>query len=400
MGSKDKTMTIKEVADYLNISNQMVYNLIRDRKLEAFKVGSALRILPEDLQEYIDDQKREFLKSDHPVENSDENIFLVDKLSFRREEFQLRDISFSMPRGRIMSLLGPSGSGKTMLLKAVAGLNKTDGGCVYLGSKRLDTLSSRERNIGFVFEDYALMPNRSGRGNIRFPLEVMKKKKIEIDPAVNELAADLHLSSHDLDSLVKEMPEGIKQMIAIAKADIRDIDLLIMDEPLSRLDSSVRLQMRSFIKDLVTSLGKTTLISLHDPEMALALSDYLGIIDEGKLIQFGPALEVYKNPQSITAFEMTSRYAVNRLEVTVEDNMIEDFLLPAGKPDGRYDLMIRGDEVNLASTGIPARAVARHPLDNRRVITTCESPWGDLELVLPPDIPEDFRFIPNNFALF
>ena len=268
MSQKERTLTIKEVAEFLNISNQMVYNLIRDKKIEAFKVGSAIRVLSTDLNGFIERQKEEFHSPDQGISNSDENLFLVSRLNFKREEFQLKDISFRIPRGSILTILGSSGSGKTMLLKSIAGINRISSGAVFLGSKRLDTLSPRERNVGFVFEDYALMPHRSGRGNIRFPLEVLKKtRKEEIDPAVDELAREMDLPVGELERLVSELPEGLKQLIAIARADIRNIDILIMDEPLARLDTSLRHQMRTFLKSLVSGLGKTTVISLHGPRV-------------------------------------------------------------------------------------------------------------------------------------
>ncbi|MDA3957948.1 ATP-binding cassette domain-containing protein [Oceanispirochaeta sp.] len=405
MTHKDKTLTIKEVAEFLNISNQMVYNLIRDRKIEAFKVGSTIRILDSDLFAYIEQQKLDFHGSDEALENSDENLFVVKKLNFRREEFQLQDISFQIPRGKILTILGPSGSGKTMLLKALAGINQNDSGAVFLGTKRMDTLPASERNIGFVFEDYALMNHRSGRGNIRFPLEVMKTKTIkkeEIDPAVEAMARELNISRADLDRLISVLPEGIKQLIAIARADIRNIDILMMDEPLTHLDTKNRLQMRTFLKGLVTGLGKTTIISLHDPETALALSDYLAVLDKGRLIQFGTARELYNAPAHKIVLEMTSRFAVSKLDVSVKDGHLNLFPYESDKKDGDYQLLIRADEITLceSSSGIRARIKDRHPLDGSRILADCSSDSGDLELILPTETDEEFSFRPKSIHLF
>jgi excisionase family DNA binding protein len=382
----EQTLTIKEVAKFLNISNQMVYNLIRDKEIEAFKVGSAIRILYSDLLAYVEKQKLEFHKNSETIENTDENIFLVKNLNFHREEFQLKHINFEFPRGKILAILGASGSGKTMLLKALAGLNRPDSGAVFLGTDRLDNKASADRNIGFVFEEYALMPNRSGRGNIRFPLEVQKKsKKLQIDPAVEEMAGRLNIKESDLDRMVKALPEGVKQLIAIGRADIRNIDILIMDEPLARLDSRLRMQMRVFLKELVAGLGKTTIISLHDPETALALSDYIGIIDKGRLLQFGQAMDVYNNPASATAFELTSRFAVNKLPVTVSKGIIQPFKIPCDEKDGDYELFFRANEVKLSESdrGIEAGIEAEHVVDSSRILAECSSKWGEITAVLP-----------------
>jgi len=401
MNQKERTLTIKEVAEFLNISNQMVYNLIKDRKIEAFKVGSAIRVLSHDLMNYIENQKKDFLAGDEGISNSDENLFMVSHLNFKREDFQLRDINFQIPRGSILTILGASGSGKTMLLKSLAGINDIKSGAVYLGSKRLDTLSPRERNIGFVFEDYALMPHRNGRRNIRFPLEVMKKiREEEIDPAVDALAGDLDIPVEELGRMIADLPEGLKQLIAIARADIRNIDILIMDEPLARLDTAIRHQMRTFLKGLVAGLGKTTVISLHDPESALALSDYIAIIDEGRILQFGSAMDVYENPVNTLVLELTSRYAVNPVDVKVEGGTLDLFPAAVDRVDGNYTLMIRADEVNVVPSGIAGRIEKSHPLDGNRILAECSCEREDLELILPAETQEEFQFIPSTLHLF
>jgi len=400
MKTDDRTLTIKEIARFLNISNQMVYNLIRDRKIEAFKVGSTIRVLHSDLQEYIDRQKREFIDFPETPAAPEEGLFLVNNLNFHREEFQLRNISFSFPRGKILTILGSSGSGKTMLLKTIAGLNRTESGAVFLGSRRLDELDVSERNLGFVFEDYALMPHRDGRGNIRFPLETQGKKKAEIDPAVETVARELNLSPEDLKSYVHEMPEGIKQLTAIARADVRNIDLLLMDEPLARLDKNIRMRMRVFLKELVAGIGTTTILTLHEAETALALSDYMAVLDKGRLVQFGEAQEVYKNPAAPVVFELTSRFAVNKLDVTVTGGEIGDFSLPAAEADGDYRLYFRADEVRVTEEGIPAAIRRRHVVDGSRILADCESERGGLELILPAQTDEKFRFTPTRYSLF
>lgn len=399
---QDKTMTIKEVAVFLNISNQMVYNLIRDRKIEAFKVGSAIRVLSSDLHRYIAEQKKIFHSNSESIQNSDENIFMVHGLNFKREEFQLTDISFSLPRGKILTILGQSGSGKTMMMKAIAGINKPESGTVFFGTDRLDLKDAADRNIGYVFEDYALMPHRSGRGNIRFPLEIQKKKKIEIDPTVEKMAEELQISRDDLDILVTKLPEGIKQLIAIARAEVRNIDLLLMDEPLARLDKIERLNMRVFLKKLVTGLQKTTIVTLHDPETALALGDFLGLIDQGRLIQFGEAMEVYNHPVSETAYALTSRFGCNALDVSVSGGRVESLNLSAPGDDGDRRLVFRADEIrrNSSGAGLSVRILDRHILDGNRVQALCGSDYGDLNLILPADSPDELTIEPVRYGLF
>ena len=247
------------------------------------------------------------------------------------------------------------------------------------------------------------MPHRSGRGNIRFPLEVLKNiKKEDINPAVEAMARDLNINSSDLDRLITDLPEGVKQLMAIAKADIRNIDILMMDEPLARLDTKNRLQMRVFLKKLVTELGKTTIITLHDPETALALSDYLAVLDNGRLIQFGPAREVYDTPAHRIVYEMTSRFAVNELKVAVNKGQLDIFPYETGRDDGTYSLLIRADEVSLCgnSEGIDAKITARHTLDGNRILADCLCDRGSLELILPAETSQEFCFRPDQVHLF
>ena len=148
---EDFTLTIKDVAKFLKLSDQMVYNLVKDNKIKAFKIGSATRILYSDLTNFIDEQKKEMSKK---VNNE---YFSVENLEFiiKKSNFSLSNIDLKFPLGKITSIIGPSGSGKTLLLRCIAGLEKINSGKIFLGSKRLDKLETHERKIGFVFQNFA-----------------------------------------------------------------------------------------------------------------------------------------------------------------------------------------------------------------------------------------------------
>jgi len=397
----DRSLTIKDVSKFLNISTQMVHILIRDGKLKAFKIGSAIRILYSDMVNFISLQKKEFQKSNIGFTNRDDQVFAVDNLSCSIGEFNLNNISFKIPRCKILSILGSSGSGKTTLLKCIAGLIEKDSGRIFNGIKRMDELNIKDRGIGFVFENYALFENLNAHNNIGFPLSIKRKKKDFINNEVSKIAQEFNIDSKYLEKYVNELPEGIKQLVSIGREKIHDFDLLLMDEPLSKLDKNISNKIVLFLKKLVINFNKTTIISLNDPELAIALSDYILVLDNGELIQLGETWKVYNEPVSSLVAELTSRLGINMLEVEVKNNSIDKYSLKAVLQDGNYKMYFRPDEVSLSDVGISVKIKNTSFYDGNKSLYTClNEDKKEIKLLLTNNLQEKFKFIPVKPVFF
>jgi excisionase family DNA binding protein len=400
----DQSLTIKDVAKFLNISTQMVHILIKQGRLKAFKIGSAIRILSSDLMEFIREQKREFRGGALEFSNENDELFVVHNLSCRQGHFSLRDINLSFPRQKLLVILGPSGSGKSLLLQTIAGLKKADTGSVFLGTRRLDQLPVQERKTGFVFENYALFENMRAGQNVGFPLSVQHEKKDVITQRVREIIEEFEIDEKYLPKQVDELPEGIKQLVAIGKERIRELDLFLMDEPMSKLDKHIKQVMTVFIKKLINKMGKTTIISLNDPELTMALGDYVAVLGNGGIVQFGETLDVYEHPNAPFVMELLSRFKTNIIPVEIRQKKIMPFGLSADRADGSYNLGFRAEEIRVADTdsGIKARVVNSGFHDNRQKIVRCvlEQAGTEAELVVPLDTADEFRFVPEKPLLF
>ncbi|OHE57492.1 MAG: hypothetical protein A2Y36_04245 [Treponema sp. GWA1_62_8] len=370
------TYTVKEVAAFLRITAQAVYNLIKREEIAAFKVGSAVRILNADLDAYVERRKRLFAAQNASYEAPAEGSVAARRICARFPAsgndvpgFALDSVSFEIPAGSTLGILGSSGSGKTLLLKALAGLVNLDAGAFFMGSRRLDLLASHERRIGLVFQDYALYPMLDGGGNIAFPLKAGHAAKETIDPAVERIAAELGIEPSYLPKRIAALPEGIKQLVAIGRAENRpagrQVELFLMDEPLVHLDARLREETRAFLKRLVASFGATTIYAFNEAVDALALSDRLLLMRDGAVVQFGPTAEVFSRPAAPDLMELLSLNGVSELSGVYADGEAEitglgavvPASLPADAPRGyrgRVRLLFRTEEVEPASIGDPS----------------------------------------------
>lgn len=400
MDINDRALTIKEVAKFLNISTQMVYNLIKDESLTAFKIGSASRVLYSDLLDFVNRQKASYSRTHFANKNARASLqFQLNDLSMEKGDFKLSGIGFHFPQGKILTLLGPSGSGKTLLLKSIAGLEKITSGSIINGNYRLDLLEPGDRRMGFVFEDYALFPQMDVQGNIEFPLAAKKSKK---DP----LALDLRLKEMKIDDsyiekLPRTLPEGIKQLVALARERNNSLDLFLMDEPMTMLDADLHRKIRVFIKKIIGEMGKTTIISSNNPEDALVLSDYLAVIHTGRLLQFGETWDVYHNPTSLEVLETLSIFGVNTLSVRVEKGFVEPFHIACSKEDGDYTLAFRVEDARTSDRGISCALSQECFFDGKKSLyygTTSEGQkWS---LILPKGIKGEQILWPEEFFLY
>ena len=209
----------------------------------------------------------------------------------------LNGVSLDIREGEFFTLLGPSGCGKTTLLRMIAGFNSIEGGDFYFGEKRINDVAAHKRDIGMVFQNYAIFPHLTVKENVAYGLKARKTPKAEIDTRVEE-ALKLVQISHLADRKPNELSGGQQQRVALARAFVIEPSVLLMDEPLSNLDAKLRVQMRTVIKKLQRRLGITTIYVTHDQEEALAISDRIAVMKDGNIMQIGTPNEIYAKPQN------------------------------------------------------------------------------------------------------
>ncbi|WP_371225791.1 ABC transporter ATP-binding protein [Roseovarius sp. 2305UL8-3] len=214
----------------------------------------------------------------------------------------LDDVSMEFPDGGMFALLGPSGSGKTTLLRAIAGFIRLDAGHIRLGDVSVENVPVEKRDIGMMFQNYALFPNLSVADNIGFGLRVRKVGASEEARRVKDALELVQLG--DLGARKPhELSGGQRQRVALARAFVTNPRVLLLDEPLSALDKALRIDMQIELKRIQREIGITTIFVTHDQDEALTLADKIGILKEGRMVQSGPPRDVYNNPASVFAAE-------------------------------------------------------------------------------------------------
>jgi len=205
----------------------------------------------------------------------------------------LRNISIEVREGEFFTLLGPSGCGKTTLLRTITGFINPNSGTVSVNGKDITRLDVEKRNIGMVFQNYALFPSMSVYENIAFGLKVKKVPKAEIKQKVEEVAKKVELSADQMGRKVNQLSGGQQQRVAIARALVTSPSIVCLDEPLSNLDAKLRIQLRNELKELQRKFGITTIYVTHDQEEALTLSDRIAVFNKGEIEQIGDPNEIY-----------------------------------------------------------------------------------------------------------
>lgn len=208
------------------------------------------------------------------------------------------DLNLSIKEGEFFTLLGPSGCGKTTLLRMIAGFNTIEGGEFFFNTTKINDFDPAKRNIGMVFQNYAIFPNMSVRKNVAFGLTNRKMGKTEIDERVNKFLGLMKIQEY-ADRMPEKLSGGQQQRVALARALAIEPDVLLMDEPLSNLDAKLRLEMRSVIKEVQNTLHITTVYVTHDQEEALAISDRIAVMNFGTIQQIGSPKELYLRPQNV-----------------------------------------------------------------------------------------------------
>ena len=205
------------------------------------------------------------------------------------------DVDLSVAQGEFVTILGPSGSGKTTLLSLIAGLNRPTGGRIFIGGRDVTDAAAQERNIGLVFQSYALFPHMTALENVLFPLGV---RRITGAPARQQALDVLKLVRLEglQDRRPSQLSGGQQQRVALARAIVFRPDILLLDEPLGALDRKLREELQVELKQLQRTLGVTTLLVTHDQEEALSLSDRIMVLDKGRTQQIAAPTEAYLKP--------------------------------------------------------------------------------------------------------
>ncbi|MBQ7447367.1 MAG: sulfate ABC transporter ATP-binding protein [Eubacterium sp.] len=208
-----------------------------------------------------------------------------------------KDVNFGIEKGRLVALLGPSGSGKTTILRMIAGLETPTSGDIYINDVRVNDIAPSERGIGFVFQNYALFRYMTVYDNIAFGLELKKVPKPQIKERVNEL-----IELTGLKGMEKRFPNqlsgGQRQRVAFARALAPRPSLLLLDEPFAAIDAKVRLELRTWLREMIYKVGITSIFVTHDQDEAVEVADEIIVTNKGRIEQIGTPREIYKDPQT------------------------------------------------------------------------------------------------------
>ncbi len=247
-----------------------------------------------------------------------EEIIIKHALKKYGDNVIIPDLSLDIKEGEFFTLLGPSGCGKTTLLRMIAGFNSIEGGDFYFGEKRINDLDPAKRNIGMVFQNYAIFPHYTVRKNVEFGL---KNKKFPRDKIKSQ--SEKFMKLMQIDEYADRMPErlsgGQQQRVALARALCIEPDVLLMDEPLSNLDAKLRVEMRTVIKNIQHSVGITTVYVTHDQEEAMAVSDRIAVMNAGVIQHIGTPKSIYQRPANLFVATFIGRSNVIKGKLVVEN---------------------------------------------------------------------------------
>jgi ABC-type Fe3+/spermidine/putrescine transport system ATPase subunit len=294
----------------------------------------------------------------------------------RADVTAVRDLHLDIAPGEFLTLLGASGCGKTTVLRMIGGFQVPSAGRLHFGSQDVTRLPANRRDVGFVFQNYALFPHLSVFDNVAYGLRVKRRSALEIESRVDRGLRQVGLAGLG-DRMIAELSGGQQQRVALARAIVIQPRVLLFDEPLSNLDAQLRLQMRSEIRRLQKELGVTAVYVTHDQEEAMAISDRIAIMNAGQIMQVGTAEELYRRPAS--AFVATFLGEANLIRCRVVDVAMDFLVLGFGGarwnvatttriPVGtEVEAVVRPEAIKLSDTkpGFPGEIVARTYLGSK-----------------------------------
>ena len=246
------------------------------------------------------------------------NIKIRDAVKKYGDNTIIADLSLDIKEGEFFTLLGPSGCGKTTLLRMIAGFNSIEGGDFFFNDKRINDMDPVVRNIGMVFQNYAIFPNMTVEKNVAFGLKNRKLPKEEIVAKTNQFLKLMKIEEYR-DRMPERLSGGQQQRVALARALAITPDVLLMDEPLSNLDAKLRVEMRTVIKEIQNSIGITTVYVTHDQEEAMAVSDRIAVMNAGEIQQVGTPKILYQRPANLFVATFIGRSNILDCQLEVVD---------------------------------------------------------------------------------
>lgn len=284
-------------------------------------------------------------------------IIIKDALKKYGNTVVIEGLQAEIPEGALFTLLGPSGCGKTTLLRMIAGFNSIEGGSFYFDDTLINDLDPSKRNIGMVFQNYAIFPHLSVEDNIKFGLKQRKLPKEEVQQRTDHFLKLMQIEQYR-NRMPAQLSGGQQQRVALARALAIQPDVLLMDEPLSNLDAKLRVDMRSVIRKIQKDVGITTVYVTHDQEEAMAISDFIAVMKDGKIQHLGTAQDIYRRPRNIFVAGFIGRS--NLLSGYVQNKQVllgGVPIMPLDTADQKVQLSIRPEEWHVADSGIPARVI-------------------------------------------
>ncbi len=265
----------------------------------------------------------------------------------------LDDVSIEVTEGEFFTLLGPSGCGKTTLLRTIAGFYQQDAGHIHVGEAVIDKVPAHQRDIGMVFQNYAVFPHMTVAENVAFGLKNRKVPAAEITGRVARALATVQLTGYE-SRTPDQLSGGQQQRVGLARAMVIEPRLLLLDEPLSNLDAKLRIQMREDILDIQRQLGITAVYVTHDQEEALVISDRIAVMNFGKVQQIGTPWEIYREP--VNEFVATfvgnmNVYTGEEFTAALESSSRETLTLPGGKDPDSLRVAFRPEDVRILAPG-------------------------------------------------
>ncbi|TCS64550.1 carbohydrate ABC transporter ATP-binding protein (CUT1 family) [Primorskyibacter sedentarius] len=300
----------------------------------------------------------------------------------------LHDINLTIADQEFMVLLGASGCGKSTLLRIIAGLETATAGEVWIGGRRIDHLSPKDRGIAMVFQNYAVFPHLTVFENIGFGLRMQKLPNDEVTRRVERVATLMHIEQL-LKRYSGELSGGQRQRVAVARALAMEPDVILMDEPLSNLDALLRMEMRAELKGVLAESKTTAIYVTHDQVEAMSMADRISVMHQGRIVQAASPIEVYRNPSAEFVASFIGNPPMNFLKATPAGDgkwSVAGQVMDGPRADRPHlQFAIRPEDIQPAEQGLTATAKVVEPL-GAHLLVTCEVDGSLFRAVLDSDM--------------